>query len=98
MCEYGWCATAHAATNHSADEDHRSPGVAIRARVRSVDSADAGDDVDLEVGILRRADEDQSWLVIDAGRGVGVEIALDDVPRVVRDLVRDTTLHSVAHA
>lgn len=98
MCEHSWCVTPHAATSHPADEDHRSPGTAVRARVRGVGARGVGDDADLEVGIVRRADEDQTWLVIDAGNGIGVEIALDELPRLVRDLRRDTTLRRIADA
>lgn len=94
MCEYGWCVTAHTATSHPADEDHRSPGIAVPARVRGVGSQSAGNDVELEVGILRRVDDEQSWLVIDAGEGIGIEIALDDVRRIVKALLDDGTLRA----
>lgn len=38
--------------------------------------------------VLRR-DDDHSWLVIDAGQGLGIEIAIDSARRIVHSLLRD---------
>lgn len=92
MCDYDWCTTRHPAGIHPNDDDHRSSGMATPALVRRVDDAGAGTDVDLEIGLLRRRTDDQVWLVLDAGNGIGVELTLDTARRVFRSLVREETL------
>lgn len=88
-CEFDWCATEHGAHAHPEDDDHRSPGVGSAALLRRVGGSGHGVDTELEVGVLRRRDDDQAWLVIDAGQGVGIEIAIDSARRIVHALVRD---------
>lgn len=94
MCEYAWCTTHHPASIHPSDDDHRSSGVAVPALVRGVDDPGTGTDVDLEVGLVRRRTDDQTWFVLDAGNGMGIEVGLDGARRIFRLLLGEDALRS----
>ncbi len=94
MCDYDWCTTQHPAGIHPSDDDHRSSGVATPTPVRRVDETGEGTDVDLEVGLIRRRTDGQTWLVLDAGNGIGIELGLDGARRVFRALLREEALRS----
>ncbi|MEN2740455.1 hypothetical protein ABCS02_21905 [Microbacterium sp. X-17] len=83
-CPFPWCTTPHGATLHPDDEDHRSDGILVPATVRGADGAE---EVELEVGLLRRRADDQTWLVVEDGTGAHLELTLASARRL-RDVVR----------
>jgi hypothetical protein len=87
-CGFPWCTTLHGETAHPDDEAHRSAGAGFTARVRSVDETGAGVETDVEVGILRRLDDDQNWLVLEVAGG-GLAFARDGVLELRRILVEN---------
>lgn len=91
-CALAWCTTAHGATAHSDDEDHRSDGIMLPATARARRSATRATEV--EVGLLRRRDDDQSWLVIEDGADVHLEITLDTARALLRAIRDDAQLRA----
>ncbi|MFS0792949.1 hypothetical protein [Microbacterium sp. 1P10AE] len=87
-CGFPWCTTLHGETAHPDDEAHRSAGVGFTARVRSVDETGAGAEADVEVGILRRLDDDEDWLVVEVA-GEGLAFGRDGVRQLRRILVEN---------
>jgi len=83
-CGLPWCTTPHGRTTHPDDEDHRSVGILVAATVRDERGVV---DTQLEVGLLRRRDEDTTWFVIEDGEAVHLELTLESARRV-RDAVR----------
>lgn len=88
-CDLAWCTTPHGETVHPDDEAHRSEGVGFLARVRGVREIGPGVDVDVEVGLLRRKDDLESWLVIEGADGTGLELSLEGARRLRRVLEGD---------
>lgn len=87
-CAYSWCATAHGRTLHPDDEAHRSAGVAFETRVRRADDRGPGRRTTIEVGVLRRPDDEGAWLVLDDGYGVSVALTTEGA-RELRRLLDD---------
>ena len=87
-CSFAWCATRHGATVHPDDEAHRSTGAGFPARVRGTGEAGPGADADVEVGILRRSDDSENWLVIEVG-GHGLALSRDGARELCRVLAND---------
>ncbi|MFG6446593.1 hypothetical protein ACFXQA_15135 [Microbacterium sp. P07] len=85
-CAWVWCTTPHGETVHEADEDHRSAGCTAFL-VRRGDGAHAG--IEVEVGLLRRRTDAQTWLVVEDGRGIHVEIAVESARDLLRALSAD---------
>lgn len=89
-CAFAWCATPHGETLHPADEDHRSEGFALTVRARDVRTHGDGDTLDVEIGVLRRQDDDSTWIVIETGERSSVAIHLDDAGAIGRRILRET--------
>lgn len=93
-CAFAWCSTAHGATAHPDDEAHRSVGAGFLARVRRPGSAERGDETDVEVGLLRRLADDDTWLVIETGEGAGVALSLEGARELRRLLSEDAQIRA----
>ncbi|MCC4248533.1 MULTISPECIES: hypothetical protein [Microbacterium] len=87
-CAFAWCTTLHGETTHPDDEDHRSAGAGFSARLRGVDESGRGAAVDVEVGILRRRDDTENWLVIEVGGG-GLALSAEGARELRRALADD---------
>ncbi|KZE42529.1 hypothetical protein AVW09_09185 [Microbacterium sp. T32] len=87
-CGFAWCTTLHGSTVHPDDEAHRSAGIAFAARVRGVDEKGRGRDVDVEVGVLRRPDDADDWIVIEVAGG-GLALSLSGAAELRRILTED---------
>ena len=73
-CAFAWCTTEHGHTVHPDDETHRSAGTGFAARIRDGHVGGVGVPTDVEVGVIRRADDDESWVVLEFGGGYAVEL------------------------
>lgn len=89
-CPYAWCVTAHGDTVHPDDEDHRSEGVALTVRTRDGWAQGDGDARDVEIGVLRRRDDDLTWIVVEVGGGTSFAVELDDADAIGRRLVLES--------
>ncbi len=87
-CGFAWCTTLHGSTVHPDDETHRSAGIAFPARVRGVHEQGRGTEADVEVGVLRRTDDADDWLVIEVGGG-GLALSLSGAAELRRILTED---------
>lgn len=87
-CGFAWCVTEHGSTVHPDDEDHRSAGVGMTVRVRDDVTRGPGVSTKVEVGLLRRIDESETWLVVEAGAGSSLSIPLHSARALVAS-VRD---------
>ncbi len=85
-CVHAWCVTEHGATVHPDDEVHRSAGLSFTARARAGGVQDAGRDTDVEIGALRRVDDAETWVVIETGIGVSLEVSRDGADQLWRRL------------
>ncbi len=85
-CIHEWCVTDHGATVHPDDEDHRSAGVALTVRARRGDARGGGEDTTLELGALRRADDADTWIVIETGIGVSLALTREGARALQRRL------------
>ena len=90
-CGFVWCTTRHGETSHPDDEAHRSAGVGFSARVRGVGEEGTGVEREIEIGILRRPDDEDAWLVIEVGQG-GLALSRDGAHQLRRALVTDPLL------
>lgn len=93
-CAFAWCTTAHGATAHRDDEAHRSAGRGFLSRVRRPDDAGRGDETDVEVGLLRRLTDDDTWVVIETGAGPGIALSLAGARELRRLLAEDPQLRA----
>lgn len=91
-CPYDWCTTAHGRTIHPDDEDHRSAGTPVAATVRTLDGSVR--DTELEFGLLRRRDDTQTWLVLEDGADVRLELTLDSARSLLRAVRIDAALNA----
>jgi len=73
-CPFTWCTTEHGETVHPDDETHRSAGTAFAARLRDGRVGGVGVLTDVEVGVIRRVDDDESWVALEFGGGYAVEL------------------------
>lgn len=89
-CAYAWCVTPHGRTVHPADEDHRSAGVGLTIRTRDGWARGAVTASDLEIGVLRRQDDDATWIVIEAGGCSSFALPVDDADEIGRRLVGES--------
>lgn len=87
-CAFSWCTTLHGETTHPDDEAHRSAGTGFSTRVRCAQETGAGAEAEVEVGILRRPDDDENWLVVEVG-GRGLMFSRDGVRELRRILAQD---------
>lgn len=88
-CSLAWCTTAHGATLHPQDEDHRSDGREVILTLHDRQSAGGVRRIAAEVGLLRRAASSQTWLVLEDGRSLDVEIAIESARDLLRALAAD---------
>ena len=88
-CNLVWCATPHRDTMHPDDEAHRSVGRGFLARVRGARETGPGVWRDVEVGVLRRPDDVEGWLIIETADGAGLALSLDGARELRRALVDD---------
>lgn len=93
-CPYAWCTTDHGATVHPDDEVHRSAGAAVEIRVRRADDHAPGAPATVEVGLLRRPDDTETWLVIDDGAAVSLAMTLEGARRLREACDRDPLLRA----
>lgn len=87
-CSFAWCTTNHGRTVHPDDEIHRSAGTGFIARVRGGDVGGAGVLTDVEVGLVRRSDDDDAWVALEFGGGHAIAIdpgAARTLGRLLRD-------------
>ncbi|MDF2990788.1 MAG: RecA-superfamily ATPase [Microbacterium sp.] len=96
-CPFPWCTTDHGKTVHPDDETHRSAGVGFAARVRDGLVGGPGILTDVEVGILRRDDDEESWVSLEFGGGHGVAIDLGAARTLGRLLRDDPDLAAAFH-
>ncbi|MEX0152177.1 DUF6907 domain-containing protein [Microbacterium sp. LMI1-1-1.1] len=94
-CAHPWCVTAHGRTLHPDDETHRSAGVAFEARVRRADGRGPGRGTTVEVGVLRRPDDDGAWLVLDDGGDVSIALSAEGARELRRLLNEDDDVRSL---
>lgn len=90
-CGHAWCITAHGATSHPDDEDHRSAGILVHG-VGRVDGHER--DVALEVGLLRRHNGDDEWFVVEDGDGVHFEVTVRTARHIARAIAADPALRA----
>ena len=88
-CAFVWCTTDHGETVHPADETHRSAGTGFAARVRDGLHGGAGTLTEIEVGVLRRHDDAESWVALEFGAGYAIAIDVGAARRLGR-LLRDS--------
>ncbi|SDB85315.1 hypothetical protein SAMN05216418_0674 [Microbacterium enclense] len=81
-----WCVTEHGSTVHPDDEDHRSAGIALTVRARPGDARGVGEVTTLEIGALRRADDSDTWIVIETGIGVSLALTREGARALQRRL------------
>lgn len=93
-CAFAWCTTPHGRTVHPADEDHRSAGIALPVRSRGAGADGRGDTTEWEVGLLRRGSDDETWLVIEAGRGGSLALPIEGVRALSAVLRNDAELRA----
>ena len=89
-CPYPWCTTPHGTTSHPDDEDHRSAGILMPAVARSLDPT--VHDTEIEVGLLHRRHDGETWVVIEDGADVHLEVTLDTARRLAQALWKDPGL------
>jgi len=77
-CAFDWCVTEHGATVHPDDEDHRSAGRGAEVRVRDAGAAGEGEPDVLEAGLLRRAGDADTWVVLETGTGASISVPVGD--------------------
>lgn len=87
-CAFAWCTTPHGQTVHPADEDHRSAGIALPLRARDARAGGPCETTEWEVGLLRRSGDDETWMVIEAGRALSLALPVDAV-RALGKVLRD---------
>lgn len=73
-CVFLWCVTEHGSTVHPDDEVHRSAGFGVTARVRHDTAHGTGVLAGVEVGLVRREDDTETWVVVETGVGVSVSV------------------------
>ncbi len=93
-CDFAWCTTRHGETAHPDDEAHRSDGVAFSARARAVEGRGSGVDAEVEVGLLRRVTDHDTWLVIEAASGTGLALTLEGARELRRVLDGDPQIRA----
>lgn len=95
-CTYDWCDTDHGRTVHALDEDHRSAGYAITVRVRNASGHDRGHFEEWEIGLLRRASDDETWLVIERPGDESIALSRDAAEALWRTIETDRHLLTFA--
>ncbi len=73
-CAFVWCTTDHGETVHPADETHRSAGTGFAARVRDGLVGSSGVFTEIEVGVIRRPDDAESWVALEFGADYSIAI------------------------
>lgn len=87
-----WCATDHGHIQHPDDDDHRSEGRAVVVEARTP-TGDVTATV-VEIGLLRRQDDAQTWFVIEDGQHIHLELTLDSARQLLRAMREDKTLRT----
>ncbi|MFF7681933.1 hypothetical protein ACFZA2_04155 [Microbacterium sp. NPDC007973] len=91
-CAFDWCATEHGRTVHPDDEDHRSGGVAVSLRTRAATARDRGHLEEWEIGLIRRSADAETWLVVEAPRGVSIALSREATRALVDAVCADRHL------
>lgn len=78
-CAFRWCVTEHGSTAHPDDEDHRSAGVGVSARVRDAVGFGPGLLAEVEIGLLRRTTDAETWVIVETGIGASVSLPVSAV-------------------
>jgi hypothetical protein len=91
-CRYAWCTTEHGHTSHPDDEDHRSDGLATALVGRRTGQPSTAHTMEVEVGLYRRRDDDQTWLALDDGGRVRMDVSLASARALMRAVLADPVL------
>lgn len=75
-----WCEGGHREDDHVDDRVHRAVGESVEI----LPGPDAAVAVPLELAVWRRDGEARTWLYLGVGPGRELQIALSDLPRVLR--------------
>lgn len=92
--DFAWCSTPHDSLHHPDDDDHRSTGIHLRLTVRGPGSSASRREAEVEVGLLRRTTDSDTWLVIEDGARVHLEITLDSARRLAAAIRDDPMLRA----
>lgn len=93
-CPYEWCTTPHGATSHPDDEDHRSDGILVPIVARGRERGAPPTKTEVEMGLLRRTLDDETWFVIDDGNSVHLEVPVESARRLIRAVLGDESLRA----
>ena len=85
-----WCTTEHGLVVHPDDEDHRSHGIPAEIEVRDAGASD-GRSAEIEVGLLRRSSDRETWFVIE-GQGIHIELTLESARRLAEAVCSNSEL------
>ncbi|MFB9785805.1 hypothetical protein [Microbacterium testaceum] len=88
-CVFRWCVTEHGSTVHHDDEDHRSAGIGLLARVRDAADHGRGISTDVEIGLLRRISDLETWVVVETGIGASVSLPIHAARALVAGIQND---------
>ncbi|RKT36238.1 hypothetical protein DEU34_0749 [Microbacterium sp. AG1240] len=88
-CPFAWCTTRHGQTTHEADEDHRSGGRSLTLTLRDGRDGAAIATADVEVGLLHRRSDSRTWLVIENGRDIRVQITAESAHDLLAAVLAD---------
>jgi hypothetical protein len=91
-CVFPWCTTPHGETLHAADEDHRSDGRSVTLTRRRRGAGTTSTRFEVEIGLLRRRTDSQTWLVVEDGRDIHVELTVESALDLLRTLAADTAV------
>lgn len=91
-CVFAWCVTEHGATVHPDDEDHRSAGIGVSARVRDSVVRGVGVATEVEIGLLRRAADVETWVIVETGVGVSVSVPVHAARALVAGVWSDAEI------
>ncbi|WP_295824853.1 hypothetical protein [uncultured Microbacterium sp.] len=94
-CAFSWCVTEHGSTVHPDDEDHRSVGFGMTARVRQVTAHGPGILAGVEVGLVRRTDDTETWVVVETGVGISVSVPLRAARALIAGVQSDDLMAEV---
>ncbi|WP_375385416.1 hypothetical protein [uncultured Microbacterium sp.] len=92
LCGFAWCTTEHGRTVHPDDEDHFSDGIPVELELRRMGDPATTFTTTVEVGFTRRVHDTQTWLSIDDGRRVRVDVGLYSARAVLRAVLADPLL------
>ena len=77
------------------DEDHRSRGTGLTARVRRGAARGSGVLTDVEVGLLRRGDDSETWVVVETSDGTSICLPVHAVRALIARVGEDRPVAAV---